>query len=103
MGSSRINGEGRWYPTLVTLGDGRIFTVSGGPNRAEVYSSVTGWVQMPVQEGWPVFPQLLLMRDGRLFYSGGNMFPNRGRTAGTARYTHQYVNQNHSARGLQSN
>ena len=30
--------EGRWYPTLVTLGDGRVFTVSGGPNRAEVYS-----------------------------------------------------------------
>jgi len=68
--------EGRWYPTLVTLGDGRIFTVSGGPNRAEVYSSVTGWAQMPVQEGWPVFPQLILMRDGRLFFSGGNMFPN---------------------------
>jgi hypothetical protein len=31
---------------------------------------------MPIQEGWPVFPQLLLMRDGRLFFSGGNMFPN---------------------------
>lgn len=68
--------EGRWYPTLVTLGDGRIFTVSGGPNRAEIYSSVTGWSQMPAQEGWPLFPHLFLMHDGRLFYDGGNMFPN---------------------------
>ena len=68
--------EGRWYPTLVTLGDGRVFTVSGGPNRAEIYSSVTGWTQMPGQEGWPLFPHLFLMRDGRLFYDGGNMFPN---------------------------
>jgi hypothetical protein len=68
--------DGRWYPTLVTLGDGRVFTVSGGPNRAEIYSSVTGWSQMPAQEGWPLFPHLFLMRDGRLFYDGGNMFPN---------------------------
>jgi FtsP/CotA-like multicopper oxidase with cupredoxin domain len=68
--------KGRWYPTLVTLGDGRIFTVSGGPNRAEIYSSVTGWTRMPAQEGWPLFPHLFLMRDGRLFYDGGNMFPN---------------------------
>ncbi|HJT51626.1 MAG TPA: galactose oxidase-like domain-containing protein [Nitrosospira sp.] len=68
--------EGRWYPTLVTLGDGRVFNVSGGPNRAEVYSSVGGWVQMPTQEEWPLFPHLFLARDGRLFYDGGNMFPN---------------------------
>ena len=95
--------EGRWYPTLVTLGDGRIFTVSGGPNRAEVYSSVTGWVQMPVQEGWPVFPQLLLMRDGRLILQWWKYVSQCGRAAGTARYTHQYLNQNHAARGLQSN
>jgi hypothetical protein len=31
---------------------------------------------MPAQEGWPLFPHLFLMRDGRLFYDGGNMFPN---------------------------
>ena len=68
--------EGRWYPTLVTLGDGRVFIVSGGPNRAEVYSSVGGWVQMPSHDGWPLFPHLFLTRDGRLFYDGGNMFPN---------------------------
>lgn len=68
--------EGRWYPTLVTLGDGRVFNVSGGPNRAEIYSSVGGWVQMPIQEEWPLFPHLFLTRDGRLFYDGGNMFPN---------------------------
>ena len=68
--------EGRWYPTLVTLGDGRVFNVSGGPNRAEIYSSTGGWVQMPPQKEWPLFPHLFLTADGRLFYDGGNMFPN---------------------------
>jgi plastocyanin len=67
---------GRWYPTLVTLGDGRVFTVSGGPNRAEIYSTVTGWAALPQQGGWPLFPHLFLLRDGRLFFTGGNVFAN---------------------------
>jgi len=67
---------GRWYPTLVTLGNGRVFTVSGGPDHAEIYSSVTGWHQLPQQAGWPLFPHIFLLRDGRLFFSGGNVFAN---------------------------
>jgi FtsP/CotA-like multicopper oxidase with cupredoxin domain len=48
--------EGRWYPTCVTLGDGRILVVSGGPNRDEIYSSVTGWTRQQTGQGWPAVP-----------------------------------------------
>jgi len=65
---------GRWYPTLVALGDGRVFTVSGGPDHAEIYSSVTGWAQLPQQGGWPLYPHVFLMRNGHLFFTGGNVF-----------------------------
>ena len=34
------------------------FTVSGGPDHAEIYSSVTGWFQLPRQDGWPLYPSL---------------------------------------------
>ena len=67
---------GRWYPTLLALGDGRVFTVSGGPDHAEIYSSVTGWSQLPQQGGWPLYPHVFLMRNGHLFFTGGNVFAN---------------------------
>jgi plastocyanin len=65
---------GRWYPTLVALGDARVFTVSGGPDHAEIYSTVTGWAQLPQQGGWPLYPHVFLMRNGHLFFTGGNVF-----------------------------
>jgi FtsP/CotA-like multicopper oxidase with cupredoxin domain len=67
---------GRWYPTLMALGDGRVFTVSGGPDHAEIYSTVTGWSQLPQQGGWPLYPHVFLMRNGHLFFTGGNVFAN---------------------------
>ena len=67
---------GRWYPTLAALGDGRVFTVSGGPDRAEIYSSVTGWTLLPQQGGWPLYPHVFLMRNGHIFFTGGNVFAN---------------------------
>jgi len=67
---------GRWYPTLVALGDGRVFTVSGGSDHAEIYSSVTGWTQLPQQGGWPLYPHVFLRRNGHLFFTGGNVFAN---------------------------
>jgi hypothetical protein len=72
--------DGRWYPTLVTLGDGRVFTISGlGGNGAvnrvhEIYSMDTGWTSLaPINYDWPLYPHLFLLRDGSIFYSGGNM------------------------------
>ncbi len=77
---------GRWYPSLIALGDGRVFTISGlrdtpdaknnsQLNRVpEIYSSATGWTALKEGPQWPLFPHLFLMRDGKLFFSGGYVF-----------------------------
>jgi Galactose oxidase-like, Early set domain/PKD domain len=69
--------HGRWYPTVTTLGDGRVMTFSGlnetgGTNTAvEIYTVGSGWsAEYPA--GWtpPLYPRMHLMTDGRVFYSG---------------------------------
>jgi FtsP/CotA-like multicopper oxidase with cupredoxin domain len=83
--------DGRWYPTLVTLGDGRILAVSGRretfdangnpqPNLvSEIYANASGWTALPaVQQAWPLYPHLFLLHDGTVFFSGGNMDGNAG-------------------------
>ena len=68
---------GRWYPTLVTLGDGRILAVSGydehnNLNRIpEIYRPAGGWSTLPATRSWPLYAQLFLLADGGIFYSGG--------------------------------
>lgn len=79
---------GRWYPTLLALGDKRVLAVSGKngtdgqTNRLwEVYDpDADTWQQVvPEPNGIPGFavlpyyPHLFLLSDGRLFYSGGHM------------------------------
>ena len=70
--------HGRWYPTVTTLGDGRVMTFSGlnettgATNTAvEIYTTGTGWSQ-EFQAGWtpPLYPRMHLLTDGRVFYSG---------------------------------
>ena len=65
--------EGRWYPTLVTLGDGTALVVSGGPNRDEIYSTFGGWTRFGAGQGFPLYPHLFLLKDGRVFYTGGHL------------------------------
>jgi len=69
--------HGRWYPTVTTLGDGRVMTFSGlnetgGTNTSvEIYTVGSGWsAEYPA--GWtpPLYPRMHLMPDGRVFYSG---------------------------------
>jgi hypothetical protein len=74
---------GRWYPTLTTLGDGRVLTISGlGMTSSfdtvpynqvpEIYTNPTGWSALPMTSKiWPLYPHLFLLRDGRIFFSGG--------------------------------
>ena len=86
---------GRWYPTLVTLGDGRILAISGlGEDGLlnlvpEIFSAATGWTALPNLTSWsavpdtstrrvPLYAHLFLLRDGRLFYSGGQYGGNEG-------------------------
>lgn len=78
--------RGRWYPTVVTLGSGRIFALSGLDlnnqldTYPEIYSSSFGWkaFSQPTSR-LPMYSHLFLLSSGKLFYSGG-YFENTGVT-----------------------
>ena len=70
---------GRWYPTLVMLGDGRVVAVAGLTGRfpwvvlrkTEIYSPGSGWQHMSGADRWlPLYPRLHLLPDGRVVYCG---------------------------------
>jgi hypothetical protein len=69
----------RWYPSLITLGDGRIVAVSGRGEAGElvgepeVFRPGKGWRRLPARRVLPFYPHLTLLADGRVFYSGGHM------------------------------
>jgi hypothetical protein len=85
---------GRWYPTLITLGDGRILTVSGKNdtngdlNRIfELYDPQTdAWQRLVDPQiafpGLPFYAHLFLQADGRVFFTGGRMDDERPQPAG---------------------
>ena len=69
--------HGRWYPTVLTLGDGRVMTFSGlnetgGTNTAvEFYTVGSGWSQeYPASWTPDLYPRLHLLPSGKVFYSG---------------------------------
>jgi hypothetical protein len=69
--------HGRWYPTLVTLEDGRVMIFSGlnetgSTNTAvEFYSVDTGWSSQFTASWTPdLYPRLHLLPNGKVFYSG---------------------------------
>ena len=72
--------HGRWYPTVTTLGDGRVMTFSGanesgGTNTAvEIYAVGTGWSSQ-FTASWtpPLYPRLHLLPNGKVFYSGSTV------------------------------
>ncbi|WP_418959195.1 galactose oxidase-like domain-containing protein [Streptomyces tritici] len=71
--------DARWYPTLVTLQDGRVLAVSGlndvgdvVPGDNEIYDPRTKkWTKGPFRY-FPTYPALFLTQGGKLFYSGSN-------------------------------
>jgi hypothetical protein len=79
---------GRWYPTLVTLGDGRVFAASGFDVtgslvvQPEIYNSSTStWTNFSTATSpFGLYAHLFLMDNGNLFYSGGNAFGDYGVT-----------------------
>lgn len=77
--------HGRWYPTLLTLGDGRALAATGltedfdNPhnNTIEIYDPATNnWQMLQLPNGFPGLPlyaHMFLMEDGRIFFNGGRM------------------------------
>ena len=67
---------GRWYPTAMTLDDGRVLAAGGTgdlQHQVEIYSPLTGWAPpIPRTHDWGAFPNLILMRDGRVFFTGAH-------------------------------
>jgi len=69
--------HGRWYPTVTTLGDGRVMTFSGldengATNKAvEIYTVGSGWSSQYIAP-WtpPLYPRMTLLPNGKVFYSG---------------------------------
>ena len=69
--------DGRWYPTALELGDGRVMVWSGlglggGTNtNVEYFTIGKGWSQ-PFNAPWtpPLYPRLTLLPNGNVFYSG---------------------------------
>ncbi|MET9884356.1 kelch motif-containing protein [Streptomyces sp. NPDC006430] len=71
--------DARWYPTLVTLQDGRVLAVSGLndlgdvlPGDNEYYDPKTKkWTKGPFRY-FPTYPALFLTQGGKLLYTGSN-------------------------------
>ena len=71
--------DGRWYPTGLVLGDGRVMVFSGlgltgnTNTTVEFYTMGKGWSQ-PFNAPWtpPLYPRLHLLPNGNVFYSGSS-------------------------------
>lgn len=65
--------QARWYPTVLTLPDGRIFAASGsGANQVEIYDPAADSWQLVLGAGrvFPeLYPSLHLLPSGQIFYS----------------------------------
>src|SRR5712691_1575488 len=70
--------HGRWYPTVTTLGDGRILTFSGlnetgiTNTAVEIFTVSSNTWSQEYKAGWtpPLYPRLHLLPNGNVFYSG---------------------------------
>jgi Galactose oxidase-like, Early set domain len=80
-------GVARWYPSVVELGSGNLFTVAGldenglRTNTSQRFNAKTlTWTAPkapPDQLSFmPMYPALHMLKDGRVFYSGANVFGN---------------------------
>ncbi|MFE9424764.1 galactose oxidase-like domain-containing protein [Kitasatospora sp. NPDC006697] len=104
--------DGHWYPSATEMGDGDIITFGGlrgdssGSVTQEVFSSsANAWQPLnAVHQSWNFFglyPSMILMQDGRLFYTGSHVFGNG--TAGSGASIYDYdANTVTDVPGLQS-
>lgn len=78
--------SGRWYPTVITLGDGKVLALSGTDDHGvldrypEIYNPATdSWSAFTQQTSpFDLYAHFFLLQDSRVFYSGGYFTNNNG-------------------------
>ncbi|MEV6207909.1 galactose oxidase early set domain-containing protein [Kitasatospora sp. NPDC051914] len=91
--------DGHWYPSYTELGNGDVLSIGGlredssGSVTQELFSDATKqWQSLgQVNQTWSYFglyPSMILMQDGRLFYTGSHVFGNG--TPGTGASIYDY-------------
>ncbi|MZD05347.1 DUF1929 domain-containing protein [Streptomyces sp. SID5785] len=98
---SRTNdmNDGHWYPSATVMGNGDVMSFGGlredstGSVTAERFDAAKGeW--LPASQVnqtwsyWGLYPSMILLQDGRLFYSGSHVFGNG--TPGTGASLYDY-------------
>ncbi|MCE7045637.1 galactose oxidase-like domain-containing protein [Streptomyces purpurascens] len=96
---SRTNdmNDGHWYPSATILGNGDVISFGGlredstGSVTAELFSEAGQqwqplWKVNQTWSYWGLYPSMILMQDGRLFYSGSHVFGNNIPGTGSALY-----------------
>ncbi|MGW1956665.1 galactose oxidase-like domain-containing protein [Streptomyces sp. NPDC001920] len=96
---SRTNdmNDGHWYPSATILGNGDVISFGGlkedstGSVTAERWSDAEQkWLELwkvnQTWSYWGLYPSMILMQDGRLFYSGSHVFGNNIPGTGSAIY-----------------
>ncbi len=89
--------DGHWYPSATILGNGDVISFGGlkedstGSVAAELWSDAEQkWLELwkvnQTWSYWGLYPSMILMQDGRLFYSGSHTFGNNIPGTGSAIY-----------------
>jgi hypothetical protein len=111
---SRTNdmADGHWYPSATELGNGDVLSFGGlredstGSVTAERWSDAEQkwlalWQVNQTWSYWGLYPSMVLMQDGRLFYTGSHVFGNG--TPGTGSSVYDYdANTVTDVNGLQN-
>ncbi|MGW2054576.1 galactose oxidase-like domain-containing protein [Streptomyces sp. NPDC001840] len=91
--------DGHWYPSATIMGNGDVLSFGGlredssGSVTAERWSAAEDkwlplWQVNQTWSYWGLYPSMILMQDGRLFYSGSHVFGNG--TPGTGSSIYDY-------------
>ncbi|MGW3207334.1 galactose oxidase-like domain-containing protein [Streptomyces sp. NPDC001135] len=89
--------DGHWYPSATELGNGDVITFGGlredstGSVTADRWSDkdqqwLPSWKVHQTWSFWGLYPAMVLMQDGRLFYTGSHVFGNNIPGTGSAIY-----------------
>ncbi|GAB7104080.1 hypothetical protein JCM4814A_23940 [Streptomyces phaeofaciens JCM 4814] len=104
--------DGHWYPSATVMGNGDVLSFGGlredstGSVTAELFSQEEQrwqplWKVNQTWSYWGLYPSMILMQDGRLFYSGSHVFGNNIPGTGAAIYDYD-ANSTTQIPGLQN-